>query len=89
MGATCALCCEGRGGAVQGPADRGAFLCRMVALRWFGRRGSVPRRRGARLWLPGVSIRLVGRLWCGTKLSCPVLGDAEGLGACLVENRSC
>ena len=27
MGATCALCCEGRGGAVQGSADRGKFPC--------------------------------------------------------------
>ena len=85
MGATCALCCEGRVGAVQGPADRDAFLCRVVTVRWSGHRGDVL----ARIWLPGLSIRWVGRLWCGTKLSCPVLGDAEGLGACLVENRSC
>ena len=53
------------------------------------RRGSLPRRRGARVWLPGRSIRWVGCLWCGAKLSCPVLGDVEGLGAGLVENRSC
>ena len=74
MGAACVLCCEGRGGPVQGSADRGAFLCRVVVVRWSGRRGSVPRRRGARLWLPRLAIRWVGRLWCGTKLSRPVLG---------------
>ena len=32
MSATCALCCEGRGGAVQGPADHGAFPSRVVTL---------------------------------------------------------
>ena len=90
MGATSALCGEGRGGAVQGSADRGELLCVVAIVRWSGRRGSVPRRQGARVWFPVLSIRWVGRLWCGTKLSRPVLGGGMlGLGACLVANRSC
>ena len=63
MGATCASCSEGRGGAVQGPAGRGAFLYRVVTVRWSGCWGSVLRRRGARVWLPDLSIPWVGRLW--------------------------
>ena len=80
MGATCALCGEGRGGAVQGSADRGELPCGVAILRWSGRRGSVPRGRGAGVWLPALSIRWVGRLWCGTMLSRPVLGGEAGVG---------
>ena len=49
MSAKGALCCWGRGGAVQGPVDRGAFPCRVVTGRYSGHLGGSPRRLGARV----------------------------------------
>ena len=84
-----ALCCGGRGGAARGPADRGVFLRRVVVARWSGRHGSVPCRRRARVWFPGVSICLAGCSWCSARLLCPAYEGAERLGAFPVENRNC
>ena len=74
MGAKCAPCCEGCGGAALGPADRDASLCRLVTLRWAGRRGSVPRLRGARVG------RSAGLVVACTVRSCrvPSLGMLRG-----------
>ena len=63
-----ALCCVGRGGAARGPVDRGVLLRRVVAARWSGRRCSMFCLRCARVWLPGISIPLVGCPWCGVRL---------------------
>ena len=58
-----ALCCGGRGGAAWGPVDRGVLLCRVVVALWSGLRGSVSCRQCARVWFPGISIRLTGCSW--------------------------
>ena len=89
MGATCVLCCESRDGAVHGSADRGELPCGVAIVQRSGRRGSVPRRQGARVRLPGMLFCWVGRRWCGTKLS-PVLGGMlKGWVRALWNNRSC
>ena len=56
MSAMRALCCGGRGGAARGPVERGVVLRRVVVALWPGRRDSVPCRRCARVWFPGMLI---------------------------------
>ena len=83
-----AVCCGGRGGAARGPVDRGVFMRRVVFARWSGRWGRVPCRSYARVWFPGLSICLVGCLWCCVRMMGPAYEGAEGLGAWPVENRT-
>ena len=54
------------GAAVVPPGARSVAACFCVG--WSGHRVSVLFRRCARLWLPGISIRLVGCPCCGVKL---------------------
>ena len=83
------VCCGGRGGAALGPVNRGVFLRRVVVALWSGRRGSVPCRRCARVWFPGMSICLVGCPRCCVRVLGSAYEGAEGLGAWPVENRNC
>ena len=63
-----ALCCWGRDGAARGLVGRSVFLRKVVAARWCGRPGKVLCRRRAQVWLPGMSICLVGCPWCRVRL---------------------
>ena len=82
-----ALCCRGRGGAARGLVDRGAFLRKLIAARWSGRRGRVLCSWRARVWFPGMSICSVGCLWCSVRLLWLAYEGAERLGARPVGNR--
>ena len=84
-----ALCCGGRDGAARGPVDRGVFLRRVVVALWSGRRGSVPCRRCARDWLPGMSMCWVFFPWCCMRMLGLAYEVAKGLDAWPVENRKC
>ena len=60
MSVVCARRCGGIGGAAKGPVDRGMSLGRVVVAMWPGRWDGAPCRRRVRIWLPGVSLCLVG-----------------------------
>ena len=84
-----ALRCGGRGAAARGPVDHVVFLRRVLVVLLSGRRGSVPCRRYARVWFPGMSICLVGCPWCCLGMLGSAYEGAEGLDAWSVENRKC